>query len=122
MIHNDTIVALATPSGAGAIAVIRISGKDAITIASEVFQSIHNKDLTKQKSHTLHLGHVVDGDKVLDQVLVSLFKGTHSYTGEKHSGNFVPRLYFHPTTKSFSYYCVKVVVWHKLVNLPYARS
>lgn len=82
MIHNDTIVALATPSGAGAIAVIRISGKDAITIASQVFRSIHGKDLNNQKSHTLHLGHVVDGDKVLDQVLVSLFKGTNSYTGE----------------------------------------
>jgi tRNA modification GTPase len=82
MIYNDTIVALATPSGAGAIAVIRISGKDAITLASEVFQSISGKDITKQKSHTLHLGHIVDNQKVLDQVLLSIFKGTNSYTGE----------------------------------------
>ena len=89
MIQNDTIVALATPSGAGAIAVIRISGKQAITIASEVFKSVRNKDLTKQKSHTLHLGHIVDtstgsgqGEKTLDQVLVAVFKGPNSYSGE----------------------------------------
>ena len=50
MIYNDTIVALASPSGAGAIAVIRISGKDAITIASNVFQSVSGKDIAKQKS------------------------------------------------------------------------
>ncbi|MGX7668934.1 tRNA uridine-5-carboxymethylaminomethyl(34) synthesis GTPase MnmE [Flavobacterium pedocola] len=82
MIPNDTIVALATPSGAGAIAVIRISGKDAIAIAAQVFQSISGKDLTKQRTHTLHLGHITDNGKVIDQVLVSLFKGTNSYTGE----------------------------------------
>lgn len=82
MISHDTIVALATPSGAGAIAVIRISGKEALTLAASVFQSVSGKDLTKQRTHTLHLGHIVDGDKVLDQVLVSLFKGTNSYTGE----------------------------------------
>lgn len=82
MILQDTIVALATPSGAGAIAVIRISGKEAIAIAASVFQSVSGKDLSKQRTHTLHLGHIVDGDKVLDQVLVSLFKGTNSYTGE----------------------------------------
>ncbi|GAW89594.1 tRNA modification GTPase [Flavobacterium psychrophilum] len=82
MIYHDTIVALATPSGAGAIAVIRISGNNAITIASEVFQSVSGKDITKQKSHTLHLGHITDGTKVLDQVLLSIFKGTNSYTGE----------------------------------------
>ncbi|MCW4469645.1 tRNA uridine-5-carboxymethylaminomethyl(34) synthesis GTPase MnmE [Flavobacterium sp. MFBS3-15] len=82
MISQDTIVALATPSGAGAIAVIRISGKDAISIASQVFASVSGKDITKQKSHTLHLGHIVDGEKIYDQVLLSLFKGTNSYTGE----------------------------------------
>ena len=82
MISHDTIVALATPSGAGAIAVIRISGKDAITIAGQVFQSVSDKDITKQKTHTLHLGHIVDDNKVIDQVLLSLFKGTNSYTGE----------------------------------------
>ena len=82
MIPQDTIVALASPSGAGAIAVIRVSGVQAITIGSLIFQSISGKDLNKQKTHTLHLGHIVDGNKVIDQVLVSIFKGTQSYTGE----------------------------------------
>ena len=82
MKHFDTIVALATPSGAGAIAVIRISGENAITIAGQVFQSVSGKNIENQKSHTLHLGHIVDGDKVLDQVLVSIFKNSNSYTGE----------------------------------------
>lgn len=82
MILQDTIVALATPSGSGAIAIIRISGPEAITIASKVFVSISGKDITKQKTHTLHLGHIVDDNKTYDQVLLSLFKGTNSYTGE----------------------------------------
>jgi len=82
MILQDTIVALATPSGAGAIAVIRVSGPDAVAIVSSVFESVKGKDLTRQKSHTLHLGHITDEGKVYDQVLVSLFKGTNSYTGE----------------------------------------
>ena len=82
MISQETIVALASPSGAGAIAVIRISGNDAIAIASQVFQSVSGKDITKQKTHTLHLGHIVDNGKVYDQVLLSIFKGTNSYTGE----------------------------------------
>ncbi|MES2239218.1 MAG: tRNA uridine-5-carboxymethylaminomethyl(34) synthesis GTPase MnmE [Bacteroidota bacterium] len=82
MLNNDSIVALATASGAGAIAIIRISGQDAIQIANSVFKSIKAKDLTQQKTHTLHLGHIVDGVKTLDQVLVSIFKGPNSYTGE----------------------------------------
>ena len=82
MLYNDSIVALATPSGAGAIAIIRISGEDAIAIGNSVFKSIKGKDLNQQKSHTLHLGHVIDGQKTLDEVLVSIFKGPHSYTGE----------------------------------------
>jgi len=82
MIYNDTIVALATPSGSGAVAIIRMSGKNAITIASEVFQSVSGKDLIKQKTHTIHLGTIVDGTKIYDQVLVSIFKNPNSYTGE----------------------------------------
>ena len=82
MINQETIVALATPSGAGAIAVIRLSGTNAITIAADVFQSVSGKDITQQKTHTIHLGHVVDGTKTYDQVLLSLFKGPNSYTGE----------------------------------------
>ncbi|WP_298223732.1 tRNA uridine-5-carboxymethylaminomethyl(34) synthesis GTPase MnmE [Flavobacterium sp.] len=82
MIPQDTIVALATPSGAGAIAIIRVSGEAAIAISTGIFKSVRGKDLEKQKSHTLHLGHIVDGNKTLDEVLVSIFKGPNSYTGE----------------------------------------
>ena len=82
MIPQETIVALATPSGAGAIAIIRLSGKEAISIAADVFQSVSGKDITKQKTHTIHLGHIVDNGKVYDQVLLSIFKGPNSYTGE----------------------------------------
>jgi tRNA modification GTPase len=80
--YSDNIVALATPSGAGAIAIIRISGQNAIEIGAAVFQSVKGKDLLKQKSHTLHLGQIVDDAKVLDQVLLSIFKDPNSYTGE----------------------------------------
>lgn len=82
MLNQDTIVALATPSGTGAVAIIRISGPEAIAIANGVFRSVKNKDLTKQKTHTIHLGHILDGNKTLDQVLVSIFKNPNSYTGE----------------------------------------
>ncbi|MEP2237002.1 MAG: tRNA uridine-5-carboxymethylaminomethyl(34) synthesis GTPase MnmE [Maribacter sp.] len=82
MIQTDTIIALATPAGAGAIAVIRLSGNDAITIASKQFESVSGKILENQKSHTIHLGYIKDGKNVLDQALVSIFKNPHSYTGE----------------------------------------
>jgi tRNA modification GTPase len=80
--YNDSIVALATPSGAGAISIIRVSGQNAIEIGASVFKSIKNKDLTQQKTHTLHLGHIIDEGKTLDEVLISIFKGPNSYTGE----------------------------------------
>lgn len=82
MTHHDTIIALATASGTGAIAVLRISGTEAITISNTIFKSIHNKQLKNQPTHTVHLGHIVDADRVLDEVLVSVFKNPQSYTGE----------------------------------------
>jgi tRNA modification GTPase len=82
MISQDTITALATPSGAGAIAVIRVSGKNAITICSSIFHAIGGKDLSIVKSHTVHLGYLKEGKRTLDQVLATVFKGPHSYTGE----------------------------------------
>jgi tRNA modification GTPase len=82
MISQETIVALASPSGAGAIAIIRISGKNAISITEQVFQSVSGKSISQQKTHTIHLGHIVDEGKVYDQVLLSIFKNPHSYTGE----------------------------------------
>jgi tRNA modification GTPase len=76
---EDTIVALATPNGVGAIGVIRLSGPQAITIANSVFKG---KDLTLQASHTIHFGHVVDGEVILDEVLMSVFVSPRSYTRE----------------------------------------
>ena len=82
MYTNSTIVALATPSGAGAIAVIRLSGPESLSICDAVFQAVRFKKISEQKSHTIHLGNIVDDGKIFDQVLVSLFKNPHSYTGE----------------------------------------
>lgn len=79
MTNNDTIVALATPSGSGAIGVIRLSGPEAINITDTVFKG---KNLSKQASHTIHFGTIRDGEAILDEVLVSLFIGPHSYTKE----------------------------------------
>lgn len=76
---DDTIVALATPPGKGAIGVIRLSGSKAIAIADKIFRG---KSLASQPSHTLHYGTIRDGNRVLDEVVVSLFKTPGSYTGE----------------------------------------
>ena len=83
MTNQDTIIALATPSGIGAIAVIRLSGKDAIKIVDQFFKSkIKNKNLLTQKTHTIHLGHLIEQDRIIDEVLISIFKNPNSYTGE----------------------------------------
>jgi tRNA modification GTPase len=76
---DDTIVALATPPGIGALGIIRLSGKDAIAVVDNLFPS---KKLETQPSHTLHVGLIKSGDAVLDEVVVSLFKSPRSYTGE----------------------------------------
>jgi tRNA modification GTPase len=76
---EDTIVALATPNGVGAIGIIRLSGPQAIIIANRVFRG---KDLTLQPSHTIHFGNIMDGEAILDEVLVSLFVAPKSYTRE----------------------------------------
>jgi tRNA modification GTPase len=82
MLLDETIVALATPSGSGAIAIIRVSGPDAINIVDGVFKAKSRKTLKQQASHTLQLGHILDHQKIIDEVLVSVFKGKRSYTGE----------------------------------------
>ncbi|MHA6247933.1 tRNA uridine-5-carboxymethylaminomethyl(34) synthesis GTPase MnmE [Pontibacter sp. CAU 1760] len=89
---TDTIVAVATAPGVGAIAVIRLSGPEAIRITNAVFKG---KDLTHQASHTIHFGTIRDNEKVLDEVLVSLFVAPHSYTKENvveiscHGSDFI---------------------------------
>ena len=82
MMNDETIIALVTPSGMGAISVIRISGSKAISITEKLFKPKGNKILSKQKSHTVHLGNLMKNNFVLDEVLVTIFFGPNSYTGE----------------------------------------
>lgn len=76
---SDTIIAVATPPGIGAIGVIRMSGNKAIEIINSIFS---NKDLSAQLSHTLHVGNLRNDEEIIDEVVVSLFKNPKSYTGE----------------------------------------
>lgn len=92
---DDTILALATPPGKGAIAVIRLSGKEAISQADTLFMARSKKKLQEVPSHTLHLGNILYKDRIIDEVLVSVFHGPHSYTGENvveiscHGSSFI---------------------------------
>lgn len=79
MTQTDTIVALATGQGISAIAIVRLSGTDAIAITNTVFKG---KNLMEQASHTLHFGIIQDGDRIIDEVLVSIFKAPRSFTSE----------------------------------------
>ena len=76
---SSTIAALATPSGVGALGIIRVSGPDTLALVNDLF---HGKDLMRAPTHTIHLGTLRDGDTILDEVLVSIFKGPNSYTKE----------------------------------------
>jgi len=92
MYNQDTIIALSTPSGSGAIGVIRLSGPEAISLTNTVFAG---KDLEKQASHTLHFGLVKDGDHIVDEVVAGLFVAPKSYTKENvveiscHGSNYI---------------------------------
>ncbi|WP_250630288.1 tRNA uridine-5-carboxymethylaminomethyl(34) synthesis GTPase MnmE [Rhodoflexus caldus] len=82
---NDTIIALATPQGVGAIAVIRLSGQDAITVTDRFFQKAGKSKmpLTAQKTHTVHFGNIVAADgEIIDEVVATLFVAPHSFTKE----------------------------------------
>lgn len=76
---NETICAIATSQGVGAIAIIRVSGDDAINIVNKIFKG---KDLTKVKSHTINYGHIIDKDQEIDEVLVSVMKAPKTFTAE----------------------------------------
>lgn len=80
--NNNTICALATGGGMSAIAVIRVTGNDAIDIVDSIFKAKSGKKLKDQKGYTIHFGEIIRGEETIDEVLVSLFKGPHSYTGE----------------------------------------
>ena len=76
---NDTICAISTSLGVGAISIIRVSGEDAIKKVANLFGG---KDLTKVESHTIHYGHIIHNNEVIDEVLVSVFKAPKTYTKE----------------------------------------
>lgn len=94
---DDTIMALATPSGAGAIAVIRMSGKDAFSIADQVFRAKGKKTVSEAESHTIIFGDILDGAELVDEVLVSVFRNPKSFTGEDsveiscHGSSFIQK-------------------------------
>lgn len=107
LINNDTIIALATPPGVGAIAVIRLSGYDAIKLCDKIFKKKTKKytPLINQKSHTVHFGEITINEQLLDEVLVTLFFAPHSYTGENvveiscHGSNFIQQQIIHTFIK-----------------------
>lgn len=76
---EDTIAAISTSLGVGAIAIIRVSGEKAITIVNRIFKG---KDLEKVKTHTIHYGHIVENEKIIDEVLVSVMKSPKTFTTE----------------------------------------
>ncbi|GET25092.1 tRNA uridine-5-carboxymethylaminomethyl(34) synthesis GTPase MnmE [Prolixibacter sp. NT017] len=83
MIDQSTICAISTPPGVGGIAVIRLSGQKAVAITEEVFISPNQeKKLADQPANTLHFGTIRTGEKIIDEVVVSLFRAPHSFTGE----------------------------------------
>src|SRR5437870_2363970 len=94
MNQEETIIALSTAPGVGAIAVIRLSGPDAFTITEKVFSG---KKLSEQQSHTAHFGKIIFNEKEIDEVVATIFKAPHSYTKENiveiscHGSPFIVR-------------------------------
>ena len=83
MLRNDTICALSTPAGMGAIAVIRVSGIDTFPLVSKAFKPLNKrKTFENVESHTAVFGHIYDGEDLIDEVLISVFKNPKSFTGE----------------------------------------
>ena len=78
----DTICAIATPIGEGGIAIIRVSGENALEIVSKVFRAKSGTDIKNMKSYTMKYGHIYDGDNLIDEVIISYMKGPRSFTAE----------------------------------------
>lgn len=76
---NDTIAAISTTMGVGAISIIRVSGNDAINIVNKIYKG---KDLTKLESHTINYGHIIENNNIIDEVLVSIMKAPRTFTRE----------------------------------------
>lgn len=81
-LHNTTIAAISTAMSDAGIGIVRMSGPDAFAIADRVYKGKRDKKLSDQQTHTIHYGYVVDKERMIDEVLVMLMKGPHSYTGE----------------------------------------
>ena len=81
-LYNSTIAAISTAMSNSGIGIVRMSGLEAFQIADRVYKGKKEKKLCDQKSHTIHYGYIVDGEQVIDEVLVMLMRGPHSYTGE----------------------------------------
>ena len=94
MNHQETICALATPQGIGALAIIRVSGPETFEIVDKIFKGTK---LSKAKANTIHYGNIIDGDKIVDEVLVSVFRAPRSFTKEDsveistHGSEFIVR-------------------------------
>ena len=95
---TDTIAAISTAMTNSGIGIVRLSGEDAFSIIDKIYKGKSPKLLSEQKSHTIHYGYIMDGEQTIDEVLVLLMRGPHSYTGEDtveidcHGGVFVTRL------------------------------
>ena len=97
MKYSSTVAAISTAMSNSGIGIVRMTGEDAFEIADRIYRGKKNKKLCEQKSHTIHYGFITDNDEVIDEVLVMLMKGPHSYTGEDtveincHGGVYVVR-------------------------------
>ena len=95
--RTDTIAAIATAMSSSGIGIIRISGEDAVTITEKIFHMKNGKKLSEMPTHTIHYGHICDGEEVIDEVMVLLMRGPKSYTREDtveidcHGGVYVMR-------------------------------
>ncbi len=95
MYNEGTIIALSSPPGSGAISIIRLSGKDSISITDKFFESKSGKKLKDCNGYSISYGNFLAGKEVLDEVVISIYKGPHSYTGEDvieiscHGSNYI---------------------------------
>ena len=94
---TDTIAAVSTAMTDAGISIVRVSGEDAIAVVDKIYKGKKEKKISEQKTHTIHYGYIVDGEETIDEVLVMLMRGPHSYTGEDtveincHGGTFITR-------------------------------
>ena len=80
--YNDTIAAISTAVSPSGIGIVRMSGSKAIEIIDKIYKGKKEKRISRQKSHTIHYGYIIDGDNMIDEVLVMLMREPHTYTGE----------------------------------------